>query len=62
MITHEKVIKDLIDFITKFEIWLEAEGDKSYPRNEFNCGYVQAIEDVLEQYWECKKRIEDDEQ
>jgi len=58
---HEKAIKDLIDFIAEFELWLEAKYNKSYPRDEFNCGYEYAIEAVLEQYRKCKKRIEYDE-
>jgi len=58
---HEKAIKDLIDFIIEFELWLEAEYNKYYLRDEFNCGYEHAIKDVLEQYMEYKKRIEYDE-
>jgi len=69
MITHEKAIKDLIDVMDEFELWLEdksntidTNGSKSDASFRKAFAIANAYKRALEKYRECKKRIEYDEQ
>ncbi len=63
MIEQKQAIKDMIDFVAEFELWLEGEVKESQS-NEWNIKIgaesiiSETLIDVLDNYRRCKQRIE----
>lgn len=68
MIEQKQAIKDMIDFIAEFELWLEKESKESnqtakkHRSSNWEWGYANGVGCVLENYRRCKQRIQYDTQ